>query len=223
MKILHDWTLDPIEAARVQSGLRERLIPTWDGRPVEYVGGVDIALGEHTARAAVVVLRFPSLELIDAVISEVPLVFPYVPGLLAFREGPALLAAWEKLERKPDLLMFDGQGIAHPRGVGIAAHMGLWLDLPTIGVAKSRLFGRHAEVGPNPGDEAALLDPRNPERVIGMVLRTKKRANPLYISPGHRMDVPHAADFVRRCLAGYRLPEPTRWAHKAAGGDPLPL
>ena len=222
MKPLHDWTIDPVEAALVQMKLRERLIAIWDNRPVEAIGGVDIGLGERTARAAVVVLSYPELAPIEAVTAEVLLTFPYIPGLLAFREGPALLAAWKLLRHKPDLLMFDGQGIAHPRGMGIAAHMGLWLDLPTIGVAKSRLYGKFTPPGSQPGDETALLDPKDSERVIGAVLRPKKNTNPLFISPGHRIDVAHAVAFVRGCLRGYRLPEPTRWAHKVAGGESLP-
>jgi deoxyribonuclease V len=221
MKRLHDWTIDPTEAARVQMNLRDQLILAWDERSVDTIGGVDIGLGEQTARAAMVVFSYPNLLPLEAVLAEVPLVFPYIPGLLAFREGPAVLAAWEMLKHKPDLLMFDGQGIAHPRGMGIAAHMGLWLDLPTIGVAKSKLYGSFIPPGPLPGDETALLAPRNPGQVIGAVLRSKKGSNPLFISPGHRMDVPHAVAFVRGCLAGYRLPEPTRWAHKVAGGERL--
>jgi deoxyribonuclease V len=116
--------------------------------------------------------------------------------------------------------MFDGQGIAHPRGIGIASHMGLWLERPTIGVAKSRLYGRHAEVGPGRGDRVDLFD--NQGKVIGAVLRTRERTNPLYISPGHLMNVEHATQFVMACTTGYRLPEPTRWAHKVAGGEKLP-
>jgi deoxyribonuclease V len=116
--------------------------------------------------------------------------------------------------------MFDGQGIAHPRGDGIASHMGLWLERPTIGVAKSRVYGRHEEVGPRPGDYADLIDKKG--TVIGTVLCTKERTNPLYVSPGHLMDVRHATKFVLACVAGYRLPEPTRWAHKVAGGEKLP-
>jgi deoxyribonuclease V len=130
------------------------------------------------------------------------------------------LAAWSQLQNKPDLLMFDGQGIAHPRGVGIASHMGLWLEHPTIGVAKSRLYGLHGEVGTKRGDRADLLDKNG--NLIGAVLRTREKTNPLYISPGHLMDVPHAVEFVVACCAGYRLPEPTRWAHKVAGGENLP-
>ena len=217
---MHPWDLSTGEAARLQKEMRARLVLKWDGRPVSLVGGVDVSIKTEAARAAVVVLRFPDLRPVEGVTADAPLVFPYVPGLLAFREGPAVLAAWEMLQNKPDLLMFDGQGIAHPRGIGIASHMGLWLDRPTIGVAKSRLYGRHAEVGPHHGDHADLTD--TSENLIGTVLRTRERTNPLYISPGHLMDVRHATEFVLACLAGYRLPEPTRWAHKVAGGEKLP-
>lgn len=219
---LHPWDLDPQEAARVQADLRERLVLAWDGREIETVAGVDIGLQESTARAAIVVMRFPDLTPVEAVTAQAPLVFPYIPGLLAFREGPAVLAAWERLRSKPDLLMFDGQGIAHPRGLGIAAQMGLWLERPTIGVAKSRLYGRYAEPGPAKGDYELLYDQHDADRVIGAVLRSKEKTKPLFVSPGHRIDVSHALDFVRRCLTVYRLPEPTRWAHKVAGGERYP-
>ena len=220
---MHSWTLDPAEAMKVQAALRDRLILAWDGRDVRTVGGVDIGIKEDHARAAVTVFRYPELAPLEAVTADVPLVFPYIPGLLAFREGPAFLAAWEKLEHQPDLVMFDGQGIAHPRGIGIAAQMGLWIERPTIGVAKSRLYGRHAEPGPHAGDYTLLYDQRQPDKVIGAVLRSKDRTNPLYISPGHLVDVEHALMFVRNCISGYRLPEPTRWAHKVAGGESLPF
>ena len=225
---LHKWDLTPEEAARVQSELRKRLVLAWDRRPVTTIGGVDVSiktddsteLGTDSARAAIVVLRYPELTPFEAVIADAPLVFPYIPGLLAFREGPAVLAAWDKLQNKPDMLMFDGQGIAHPRGIGIASQMGLWLERPTIGVAKSRLYGKHTEVGPQRGDRADLLDQRG--NTIGTVLCTREKTNPLYISPGHLMDVQHATEFVLACCTGYRLPEPTRWAHKVAGGEKLP-
>ena len=217
---LHDWNLTPQEAAGVQKELRERLVLSWDDRDVSTIGGVDISIKTETARAALVVIRYPELRPIEAVIADAPLVFPYIPGLLAFREGPAVLAAWARLENKPDLLMFDGQGIAHPRGIGIASQMGLWLERPTIGVAKSRLYGLHAEVGPARGDRAALLDKNT--NVIGAVVRTREKTNPLYISPGHLIDVEHAVQLVMACCTTYRLPEPTRWAHKVAGGETLP-
>ena len=221
MKVkLHSWDVSAEEAIRIQKEMRERLVLRWDGRTVHTIGGVDISIQTDVTRAAIVVIRFPDLTPLEAVTADAPLVFPYIPGLLAFREGPAVLAAWELLQEKPDILMFDGQGIAHPRGDGIASHMGPWLERPTIGVAKSRLYGRHEEVGPHHGDHADLVDKNG--NVIGTVLRTKERTNPLYISPGHLMDVQHATEFVLACLAGYRLPEPTRWAHKVAGGEKLP-
>jgi deoxyribonuclease V len=217
---LHSWNLTPEEAAHVQIDLRNRLVLTWDGRAVATIGGVDVSVKPETARAAIVVLQYPDLKPVEAVTADAPLVFPYIPGLLSFREGPAVLAAWHQLQNKPDLLMFDGQGIAHPRGIGIASQMGLWLERPTIGVAKSRLYGRHEEVGPKRGDRADLIDKSG--NVIGAVVRTREKTNPLYISPGHLMDVEHAVEFVLACGAGYRLPEPTRWAHNVAGGQKLP-
>ena len=218
---LHNWNLTPQEAALVQKELRERLILEWDDRPVAAIAGVDISIKTETARAAIVVIRYPELTPVEAVLADAPLVFPYIPGLLAFREGPAVLAAWAKLKNKPDMLMFDGQGIAHPRGIGIASQMGLWLERPTIGVAKSRLYGLHAEVGPERGTRADLLDKNT--NLIGAVVRTREKTNPLYISPGHLMDVEHAVAFVMACCTTYRLPEPTRWAHKVAGGEKLPV
>ncbi len=218
--ILHNWDLTPEEATRVQMDLRNRLMLTWDDRPVATIAGVDVSVKTETARAAIVVLRYPELNPFEAVTADAPLVFPYIPGLLSFREGPAVLAAWKKLQNQPDLLMFDGQGIAHPRGMGIASQMGLWLERPTIGVAKSRLYGRHAEVGAQRGDHVDLLDKNG--NVIGAVLRSREKTNPLYISPGHLMDVKHAVEFVMACCTSYRLPEPTRWAHKVAGGEKIP-
>ena len=204
---------------RVQADLRQRLILAWDNRPVHTIGGVDVSIKTESARAAIVVLRYPELKPVEAAVADAPLVFPYIPGLLSFREGPAVLLAWSKLQDKPDLLMFDGQGIAHPRGMGIASQMGLWLERPTIGVAKSRLYGQHKEVGPERVDRANLLDKNG--NLLGTVLRTRERTNPLYVSPGHLMDVEHATQFVLECCIGYRLPEPTRWAHKVAGGEKL--
>jgi len=218
---LHSWSLTPEEAARIQTELRTQLVLAWNKRPVNTIGGVDVSIKTESTRAAIVVLSYPDLTPLEAVLADTPLVFPYIPGLLAFREGPAVLAAWAKLKIKPDLLMFDGQGIAHPRGIGIASHMGLWLELPTIGVAKSRLYGKHTEVGLGRGDRADLLDKQR--NVIGTVLRTRERTNPLYISPGHLIDVETATGFVLASSTGYRLPEPTRWAHKVAGGEKLPI
>lgn len=216
---LHSWTLEPKQAIAVQAELRDRLVLTWDGRKVATVGGVDVSLKNNRARAAIVILSYPDLTPLEGVTAESAIGFPYIPGLLAFREGPVILAAWEQLQTKPDLLVFDGQGIAHPRGIGIASHIGLWLERPSIGVAKSRLYGHHDVPGLERGDGAELRDERDPARVIGVVLRTRANVKPVYVSPGHFVDVAHSADFVMRCCTRYRLPEPTRWAHRVAGGE----
>jgi deoxyribonuclease V len=222
MESLHPWTLDPAQAVQLQGELRKRIVLQWEGRPVNTVAGIDMSLTDEKAHAAIVVLRIPGLTPMEGVTADAPLNFPYVPGLLSFREGPAILAAWDKLQHMPDLVMIDGQGIAHPRGIGIASHMGLWLQRPTIGVGKSKLFGTFAAPGPDAGAVTDLIDPKT-KGVIGAVLRSKVRSNPLFISPGHLIDVPHAVDFVMQCLRGYRLPEPTRRAHNFAAGQPLPI
>jgi len=222
-KILHAWDLPPEAAIRVQKDLRERMVLTWDGRQVDTVGGVDVSNKGGTARCAIVVLAYPELNPLESATAEVPLIFPYIPGLLAFREGPVILATWEKLKSKPDLLMFDGQGIAHPRGIGIASLMGLWLELPTIGVAKSRLYGHHEQPGLKRGERVMLYDERQTDRIIGSVVRTRDNVKPLYISPGHMTDVDHSVKFTLACGGGYRLPETTRWAHQVAGGGKLPV
>ena len=219
---LHSWHLKPSEAMKLQAELRNRLVFSWGEQEPRTVGGVDVSLKGGQARAAIVVLSYPELKPLESATAEVAVEFPYVPGLLAFREGPVILVAWEKLRRNPDLLLFDGQGIAHPRSLGIAAHMGLWLDRPTIGVAKSRLYGRHEAPGSQRGEGAELRDERDPRRVIGRVLRTRSEVRPVYVSPGHLIDVPHSVDFVLRCCTRYRLPEPTRWAHRVAGGEEFP-
>jgi deoxyribonuclease V len=219
---LHRWDLSPKEAIRLQLELSRRLILSWDGRSIGSVAGVDVSVKDGLTRAAIVVLSFPALEPIEGVTAEAEVVFPYVPGLLTVREGPVILAAWEKLESRPDLLLFDGQGIAHPRRMGLAAHIGLWLDRPSLGVAKSRLYGVHEPPGPNRGDSADLLDEKEPERVIGSVLRTRAGVKPLFVSPGHRIDVERATEFALACCIRYRLPETTRWAHRVAGGARFP-
>lgn len=222
VEALHSWTLDPAQAMQLQGELRRQIVLQWGGRHISTIAGVDMSLAGEKAHAAIVVLRFPDLTPIEGVTADAPLNFPYVPGLLSFREGPAILAAWAKLQHLPDLVMIDGQGIAHPRGIGIASHMGLWLQRPTVGVGKSKLYGVFDAPGPDAGDLSALSDPKT-KQVIGAVLRSKARANPLFISPGHLIDVTHATEFVRQCLRGYRLPEATRWAHNLAAGQTLPL
>lgn len=210
---LHLWKHDPDEAVRLQETLRSQVVLTWDGRPVRTVGGVDVSYRGQQVRAAIAVLHFPDLSPHTSSTIESPLVFPYIPGLLAFRLGPAIMAAWEKLPDKPDILMIHGHGIAHPRGLGLASHLGLWLELPTIGVARRRLNGSHAQVGAHHGDRCELLDERDPTRVIGVVVRLCENSQPLYVSPGHQIDLAHALEIVQHCSRGHRMPEPLRLAH----------
>jgi deoxyribonuclease V len=159
----------------------------------------------------VLVLAFPELEIVETRTLEAPLVFPYIPGLLSFREAPALIECFRALGRRPDLVLIDGQGIAHPRRLGLAAHVGLWLGIPTIGCAKKRLIGEHDEPGPERGRAAPLFDAG---QRIGTVLRTRTRVKPLFISPGHLIDIPSATRLALACAPRFRLPEPTRLAHQ---------
>ncbi len=212
------WNVTPAEARQIQEQVRSQ-VSRKNGKElkrIRYVAGIDCALRDNQAIAAVPVLDFDTMELVELAVIEKPLTFPYVPGLLTFRECPAILAAIELLRVKPDLVMVDGQGIAHPRRIGIAAHLGVLLDKPTIGCAKSRLIGTHDEPHHKAGCYTDLWDK---DDLIGAVLRTRERCNPLYISIGHKVDLPTAIDLVLECCRGYRLPEPTRFAHQAAGGS----
>jgi len=215
--MFHDWDLSVEEARSLQRRLAQKVIThtTFDPDAVETVAGVDVGFPQGRARAAIVVLHLPDLRPVDFARAEMDVPFPYVPGLLTFREGPVVLAALEKLTTWPDLFIFDGHGLAHPRRIGLAAHMGVLLDRPSIGCAKSRLTGEYAEPGNRVGDWTPLQD--GPE-TIGAVLRTRAGVKPVFVSIGHRVDLPTAVDLVLRCTTRYRLPETTRWAHKVAGG-----
>jgi len=221
LAISHSWDLPVGQAMALQARLAEQVIAqtTFNPEAVRTVAGVDVGFRGDVARAAVVVLRFPELEPVDFARAEVPVTFPYIPGLLAFREGPGVLAALERLTTWPDLLLFDGHGQAHPRRLGIAAHMGVILDRPSIGCAKSRLCGQHDEPGDAAGDWTPL---RDGDQTIGAVVRSRAGVSPVYVSVGHRIDLPTAIQFVLRCTRGYRLPETTRYAHRVAGGAGLP-
>ncbi len=208
----HRWDVEPQEAIAIQHRLAARVVRTPRPGEVRLIAGVDMS-AKDVARAAVVLLSYPALETVEIARAEQPLAMPYVPGLLSFREGPAVLAAFEKLSRWPDLVMFDGQGIAHPRRLGIGAHIGVLLDLPSLGVAKSILTGRGTEPGPAPGDWSEL---RDKGEVVGAMVRTKLRVKPVYISIGNHLDLPTAIQWVLATSRGYRLPEPTRRAHNAA-------
>ncbi len=212
---LHRWDVTPAEAVALQKELADRLVIENRFGEIRTVAGVDMGIRDDTARAAVVVLSFPELAVIDYAVAEQPVPFPYIPGLLTFREGPVVLDAMDRLSTTPDLLIFDGQGIAHPRRLGIASHMGLILDIPSIGCAKSRLCGHYEEPDEEKGSQSPLIYYR---KTIGMVVRTRTRVKPVYVSPGHRVDLPTAVDYVLACCTRYRLPETTRWSHNVAGG-----
>lgn len=218
IEFLHDWDVTPREAVAIQQGLRDRVVLRDDLGLVHTVAGVDVGFEEHNTvtRAAVALLDLESLSLRHAAVARRPVSFPYVPGLLSFREVPAVLDALSKLPQMPDLLLCDGQGYAHPRRFGIACHIGILTGLPTIGVAKKRLIGEHAPVGNGKGDWRPLM---HAGECIGAVLRTRPHVKPLYVSAGHRVSLETAISYVMRCITRYRLPETTRWAHRLASGD----
>ncbi|SNY79971.1 deoxyribonuclease V [Enterobacter sp. CC120223-11] len=187
--------------------------------PPKLIGGADVGFeeGGEVTRAAMVLLSWPELELVEYQIARIPTTMPYIPGFLSFREYPALLAAWELLSRKPDLLFVDGHGISHPRRLGVASHFGLLVDVPTIGVAKKRLCGKFEPLSAEPGALSPLIDK---QEQLGWVWRSKARCNPLFIATGHRVSQDRALAWVQRCTRGYRLPEPTRWADAVASARP---
>jgi deoxyribonuclease V len=215
----HDWDLSPEAAIALQQSLRQQVITTDQLGEVHQVAGIDVGFEDAgaTTRAAVVVLSFPGLQIQEQAVARCPTTFPYIPGLLSFREVPAVLSALEKLKTQPDLLLCDGQGTAHPRRFGIACHLGLLTDIPAIGVAKSLLVGKHGELGDEKGAWVPLVHQRE---TIGAVLRTRPGTKPLYISPGHRISLNTAIAYVLACTTKYRLPETTRAAHKLASETP---
>ena len=212
LRNLHTWDLVPTEAVALQRTLAGRVKTRSPLGKCELIAGADVSYNRFSPMfyASVVLLRAGDWSVVEtqSAVGESP--FPYVPGLLSFREAPILLEAFARLRRRPDAVIIDGQGYAHPRRVGIASHMGLWLGIPTIGCAKTRLIGTHADPGPRAGDAVPLLDK---DEVIGSVVRTKLRTKPLYISIGHKIDLPSAVRLVLKACQGYRLPEPTRQAH----------
>jgi deoxyribonuclease V len=209
---LHRWDLDPTSARALQRELAARVIADRPLADYETVGGADVSYNKWspTLFAAVVVLRADTLEQIDRAGVVAEATFPYVPGLLSFREAPPVLEAFDKLSVRPDILLCDGQGIAHPRRLGLASHLGLWLGIPTIGCAKSRLFGDYEEPGPQRGQWSPLTDGNE---TIGAVLRTRDRVSPLFVSPGHLCDLEGAIAAVLGATRRYRLPATTRIAH----------
>ena len=216
IKSLHSWDVSYGEAINIQQTLEKELILHDRGIPDEIrtIAGADVSYsrGSDLFFAAVVVLEFPLMEVIEETSFAERVNFPYIPGLLTFREGPILLKAFERLKNVPDVAIFDGQGIAHPRGFGLASHIGLLLDIPTIGCAKTRLAGKYDEVGNKVGDYSYLL---LNDKIIGAAVRTRKGVRPVFVSQGHRIGLQRAVDVVLSTCIGYKLPEPTRRAHLA--------
>jgi deoxyribonuclease V len=231
-KTLHPWLVSTHEAIAIQKRLRAEVVTENTLGDVRYIAGADIATSKDSpkAYAGVIVLSYPDLEVVEEQGIEDEIAFPYVPGLLTFREGPALMKVFAQLRREPDVIVFDGQGLAHPRGMGIATHMGLIFDKPTIGCAKSLLFGRYQEPDQAKGAWADLRDPQG--QIIGAVVRSKNKTTPIFVSIGHRIDLPTAIHILLDCSRGFRIPEPTRLAHNlvtrlrrgdGGKGDQLPL
>jgi deoxyribonuclease V len=213
---LHRWDVTPKEAARIQQELRSQIILHDALPPVRLVAGADVAFDKRDALAfaGVIVYSFPDLVEVEQQTAVVPLTFPYVPGLLAFREAPALLAAFARLRSSPDLLVFDAQGYAHPRRLGLASHLGLVLDRPSIGCAKSVLVGEFAEPPPAAGAWTPLVDRGE---VVGAALRTRDRVKPIFVSCGHRVSLESAIRLVLACRDRTRVPKPTREADRLVG------
>ena len=211
----HRWDVSSDEAIAIQQCLRAEIAVTEPDEPIALdqihtIAGIDVSYRE-VGRAAIAVFSFPDLELVEQVTATREVTFPYIPGLLAFREAPVALEAFEQLRIQPDLLMFDAQGYAHPRRLGLARHLGAYLDWPSIGCAKSRLIGSYHEPEPEQGAWSPLMSGREE---IGRVVRTKARTKPVFVSVGYRITLPLAVEVVLRCTRGYRLPEPTRIADR---------
>ncbi|MNR81376.1 Endonuclease V [compost metagenome] len=209
------WDLSPSEAIALQRELAARVRCEDDFAPPRWIAGVDVSTsrGSEEGYAAIVVLRLPELEIVEVAEARMPMPMPYIPGLLSFREVPVALAAYARLTVEPDLILVDGQGRAHPRRFGIACHLGVLLDKPTIGCAKSILVGTHDALPPERGSTAPLV---HRQEVVGVAVRTKTKVNPVFVSCGHRISLETAVRWVLDCARGYRLPEPTRQAHLAS-------
>ncbi|MFW5861702.1 MAG: endonuclease V [Spirochaetota bacterium] len=214
---MHDWNITPKEAVRLQRELADMILIGGKPGRINTIAGIDVSMRLYgkTGYAGIIVFSYPGLDVIEESFAWGPVPFPYVPGLLTFREGPLIEKAMTKLKTRPDLLIFDGQGIAHPRHMGIAAHMGLKLNIPSIGCAKSRLFGEYTEPPPTRGSSTPLTD--GEARQMGVVLRTRDNVKPVFVSPGHMVGVQESAHIVMSCTGKYRIPIPTREAHIRVG------
>lgn len=213
MEPLHSWDVSTEQAIQIQEALRGRVILKKTFSKIKAMGGGDVAYSKNGNRlfGAMVVLSFPNMEILDMATAEGKTPFPYIPGLLSFREGPILIKTFQHLKIKPDVLMVDGQGSAHPRGMGLASHMGLWLDLPSIGCAKTPLLDEFISPGPLRGSYEWI---RREGKKVGAVLRTKDKVNPLFVSPGHRIDLKTSLQLILESCRKFRIPEPLRQAHQ---------
>lgn len=211
---MHSWDLTPDQAIELQKELWERIKLEPLQKPVDFIGGADISFNLYTdtVYAGIVILRLSDLKIVAYALAQSEVKFPYVPGLLSFREIPPLLNAWEMLQLKPDVLVMDGQGIAHPRRLGIASHFGLLTDCPTIGCAKNILYGNFETPELEAGSKSPIIDKKTGE-TIGYALRTKNKTNPVFISPGNKITLEESVNLVMKCVTKYRIPEPTRQAH----------
>lgn len=212
MAPLHKWNVDAGEAVKIQQRLRKKIQIRHFQNDIRYIAGADISFNRYSDifYAGIVVLDYHTMKEVMHSVVEVRSNFPYIPGLLSFREIPALLKAWDQLPLEPDVVVLDGHGIAHPRRLGIASHFGLWINRPTIGCAKKLLTGMYGSLSPEAKEQSVIYDDCE---AIGVVLRTKYNVKPVYISPGHLTDIPSAVDIISHCITKYRLPEPTRKAH----------
>jgi len=217
---IHDWQLSTAQAQKLQLQLSNLISSDNEVSKPNLIAGIDMSKPDNNgiARAAAILLNYPELQLVETAVVEDKIVFPYIPGLLSFRECPSMLSAFQKLSKHPDLVLVDGQGIAHPRRFGIASHLGLLINTPTIGCAKSRLCGQHQIPSNEAGDYTELIDR---DMVIGAVLRTKANVRPIYISVGHKINLSTALYWTLQCCRGYRLPEPCRLAHFVASGHEI--
>jgi len=209
---LHAWNLSYDEAIKMQQDLSTRVILEPFKSELKLVAGADVSYSKNSDLffAGIIVLEIPTMTVVEESTAYDRVDFPYIPGLLSFRESPVLIKAFEKLKVIPDVVVLDGQGIAHPRGLGIASHIGLLLDMPTIGCAKNILVGHYEEPGIEAGDHNPIIFKG---KNVGAVVRTKRKVSPVFVSPGHKMDIPSATEIILKTCRGYRLPEPTRQAH----------
>jgi deoxyribonuclease V len=213
MNPLHSWNVNVKEATRIQENFRNRIIVEKTFQEVHTIGAGDVGYAKDRSSllGVVVVLSLPRLDIVEIATAHGEISFPYIPGLLSFREGPILIEAFQKLKMKPDVMVYDGQGIAHPRGFGLASHMGLWFDLPSIGCAKTPLLSNFMSPGPSRGSFKLI---RKEGKEVGAVLRTKQNVKPVFVSPGHRIDLPTSIELILKSCQGFRFPEPLRKAHQ---------